>query len=553
MNAVRVDGYTMLGVAGRGGMGVVYRALRADGTLVALKVIAPELVDSDEFAHRFAREARLAAQLEHPHIVPVIEAGMTSDDRPFLAFTYIDGTDLEKHLRAAGKLEPTEAAEIVEQVAGALDTAHAHGFVHRDVKPANVLLDETGTAFLSDFGLTRPVSGTRFTRSGAWLGTVDYAAPEQIQGQHVDARTDIYALAAMSFQLLAGTVAFPRDSDMAKLWAHVNEDRPQLPTSVEHRAVLQPVIDRGMARDPDQRYLSAGDFSAALTVAAAGRAARIEEHMVATGDAAPSKARTVRLPVDEPPLAATPASPTVPLISPRRGRRNALIAATVVAVLLIGSAGAIVALSGQDTPETSPRLPIASTPAPTAASTPVSTATPTATPRPTATPARVASPRRADDLPIVLDSDSYMPSRIGSWNPMKDASVAAAVKAFGSNYTTTTVDVPQECILHWINIGLRVHFVTLFGDDPCGEGRAQSLEIDGILSDRWRTLSGLRPDMPASAIRKLYPRARKHGNAWWLITAYSPIGDGGYFGPITAKVKNGQVTGFDVWVGGAGE
>jgi hypothetical protein len=94
-----------------------------------------------------------------------------------------------------------------------------------------------------------------------------------------------------------------------------------------------------------------------------------------------------------------------------------------------------------------------------------------------------------------------------------------------------------------------VHFVPLFGNDPCGDGLAQTLEIDGILSDRWRTLSGLRPDMPASAIRKLYPRARKHGNAWWLITAYSPIGDGGYFAPITAKVKDGQVTGFDVWVG----
>jgi len=278
-STVNVNGYEMLRVAGRGGMGVVYEARRDDGQRVALKVIAPEHTDDPEFERRFAREAKLAAQITHPHIVEVIDSGHTADGRPYVAFAFIDGTDLDHRLHQRGALDAAQVARIVGQIAGALDAAHRAGFVHRDVKPANVLLDQAGSAYLADFGLTRPLTGTRFTRSGAWLGTVDYAAPEQIQGHQVDARADIYALAAMTFQMLAGTVPFPRDSDMAKLWAHVNEDRPRLPATVEHRAVLQAVIDRGMARDAGERYLSAGDFGAALAGAAAGRTARIEEHM----------------------------------------------------------------------------------------------------------------------------------------------------------------------------------------------------------------------------------------------------------------------------------
>jgi len=558
MDAVRVEGYTMLGVAGRGGMGIVYRARRTDGTLVALKVVAPELVASDEFARRFAREATLAAQLEHPHIVPVIETGTTSDGRPFLAFAYIKGTDLDKYLRENGKLDPPEVARIVTQIAGALDTAHAHGFVHRDVKPANVLLDEAGTAFLSDFGLTRPVSGTRFTRSGAWLGTVDYAAPEQIQGRHVDARADIYALAAMTYQMLTGTVPFPRDSDLAKLWAHVNDERPKLPSGVEHRTVLAPVIERGLARSPDQRYLSAGDFAGALGAAAAGQTARIDEHMVAAGDAAPSQAATVQIAGADHAAPRQVGHPPEDFPTHRSSRRTRLGIATGAGLLVLAVAGLIAVLAlPQRQGKSAGRALTAATPTPTATAVETATASSAATATPTPTAARrprpVASPRRPDDLPIVLDADTYMPTQIGTWNPYKNASVAAARRAFGPDYATTITT--GECILEWPHIGLRVHFADLSGTDACGDrtGLAQSIEVDGIISDRWRTLSGLRPDMRESAIRKLYPRARKHNGDWWLITAKSLIGDGGYYAPISAAVHDGRVTGFDVWVGGAGE
>jgi len=548
-NPVRIEGYTVLRVAGRGGMGVVYEAERSDGRRVALKVIAPELGESDELARRFAREARLAAEVDHPHVVPVIEAGVTEDGRPFLAFAYIDGTDLDKRVRERGRLAPREAARIIAEVAGALDAAHARGLVHRDVKPANVLLDRTDTAYLSDFGLTRPVSGTRFTRSGAWMGTVDYAAPEQIQGLPVDARSDIYSLAAMAYHLLSGAVPFPRDSDMAKLWAHVNDARPELPDTVEHRVVLGPVISRGMSRSPDERFLSAGDFAAALLAAADGQTARIDDHLVATGEAAPSRATTVAVPAGE--------APTIAIAEAAKGRRRTWTVVGIAGVLIIAAAVAGIALLRPAGDDDSPRAEATETSAPTpsATVTPSPTVTTTATPSPRPTP--VASPKRSNDLPLALDAETNVPSQVGSWSPSENPTIGAAQKAFGTDYAVSTDDAtPELCTFEWPNLGITVDFVNLGGEDACGidTGLAQNIQIDGAVSDRWRTLSGLRPGMRESAIPKLYRRARKtDGGDWWLVTAKSLIGGGSYYAPIAAKIEDGRVSGFDLVVGAAGD
>lgn len=559
---ITIPGYRVLRAAGRGGMGVVYEAVRHDGERVAIKVIAPEHRESDEFATRFAREARAALELSHPHIVRLVESGVTDDGHPFLAFAYIDGIDLDKRLREHGRLSPAETARVVSQIAQALDAAHALGFVHRDVKPANVLLNRRGAAFLNDFGLTRPVTGTRFTVSGMWLGTVDYAAPEQIQGQPVDARTDIYALAAMAHHLLGGVVPFPRDSDMAKLWAHVNDARPKLPTELAHREVLDRVIARGMAQDANARHHSAGDFAQALVAATQGRSIQLDDRTVATGAAAPSQAATIALAT--PSGGPTAPAPTVRMATVRRRWKTVVAAvagtatAGIVAVALIltngpesPSGAALAARTGPSTPTPEPTTIATATVAPTSTPSP----TPTATPRKRSRPN--ASPKRGDDLPLGLDIESNVPTQVGSWSPYDDATVGAAQKAFGIDYQVESDSDNNACTLGWPALGITVTFVNFGGGDACGvdEGLAQTIRIDGTVSDRWRTLSGLRPGMPESRIPKLYRKARKtDGGDWWLVTAKSMIGGGSYYAPIAATVnERGRVDGFEIWVGAGGD
>src|SRR4051794_275013 len=192
-------------------MGVVYCAtqLRLDRP-VALKLIAAGHAADGEFRQRFEREARLTASLDHPNVIPVYAAG-EEDGRPYLVMRLVRGTDLHALLRREGRLAPGRAAAIVAQVASALDAAHAAGLVHRDVKPANVLLDGDDHVYLTDFGLTRLTSSdTRITETGRWLGTVEYASPEQLRGERCDARSDVYALACVLFTALCGEPPFQR-------------------------------------------------------------------------------------------------------------------------------------------------------------------------------------------------------------------------------------------------------------------------------------------------------------------------------------------------------
>src|SRR5215213_9350473 len=305
-------------VLGHGGMGVVYRAEQlALGRRVALKVLSAALSHDANFRARFQQEARLAASLDHPNVVPIYEAG-EDGDHLYLVMRYVDGIDLRSLLQREGALPPRRAAGIVAQVAAALDAAHAKGLVHRDVKPANVMVctDAGGDrVYLSDFGLTKPVDATSgLTRTGEWIGTPDYAAPEQIEGRRVDARTDVYALGCALFEALSGAAPFPRDVPMAKLWAHVNAPPPSL--AATDRSVppaFDAVVRRALAKDPAKRYASAGGLGRAAVAAAEDRSVPEEDHSVATGEAA-------ALPATEP---LAPAPPLPPAVSRRPTRPSA--------------------------------------------------------------------------------------------------------------------------------------------------------------------------------------------------------------------------------------
>jgi serine/threonine protein kinase len=259
-------GHRIEAVAGRGGMGVVYRA--TDLTLdrrVALKLIAPGLAGDDEFRARFERECRVAASLEHPHVVPVYHAGQEGE-RLYVAMRFIEGTDLRALLAEEGHLDPEHAVAVIAQVAGALDEAHRHGLVHRDVKPGNILIERDGGAervFLTDFGITKQrTAGDELTRTGIAVGTADFMSPEQARGGDVDGRADVYALGCVLFRALTGEVVFDRASDLDKLWAHVHEPPPALlEVRPELPAALGDTVAHALAKEPAARPQTAGELA----------------------------------------------------------------------------------------------------------------------------------------------------------------------------------------------------------------------------------------------------------------------------------------------------
>jgi serine/threonine protein kinase/WD40 repeat protein len=262
---------------GAGGMAVVFRARdEVLGRLAALKVLAPALAADPEFRARFLRESRAVATVDEPHIIPVYSAGEVGGVL-YIATRFVVGGDLASALRLGGALDPGRAAALIAQVGSALDAAHAAGLVHRDVKPANILIDSVPGrlehAYLSDFGITKDVSGTgtsamSLTSTGMFLGTPDYCAPEQVQGGTVDGRTDQYALACVAFSLLAGTAPFRRAEPVATLFAHVSDPvpaasalRPGLPAGVDA------VLVKALAKAAADRYASCGEFASALLAA----------------------------------------------------------------------------------------------------------------------------------------------------------------------------------------------------------------------------------------------------------------------------------------------
>jgi DNA-binding NarL/FixJ family response regulator len=254
-------GHRIEAFVGQGGMGIVFRATDLTlGRTVALKVIAPEAAGNPVFRTRFERECRAAAAIDHPHVVQIFHAGQ-DEGLLYLTMRYVDGSDLRRRLRHESRLEPTQAVSILSQIADALDAAHEMGLVHRDVKPGNVLLARRAGhdhAYLTDFGITRRADDEHVTRTGVALGSVDYMAPEQAHGADVDARSDIYSLGCVLFQMLTGKVVFDRDSDLEKLWAHVHDAPPRLVAlNRDLPPGLQGVLDRALAKNPGDRPQSA--------------------------------------------------------------------------------------------------------------------------------------------------------------------------------------------------------------------------------------------------------------------------------------------------------
>jgi DNA-binding beta-propeller fold protein YncE len=304
----QIAGYRLEEQIGHGGMAVVYRAydIRLDRN-VALKILAPGLALDNAFRRRFTRESKAAAAVDHPNIIPVFDAG-EADGVLFIAMRFVHGRDVRTLLDAAGPLPAGRATDIIAQVASALDAAHARGLVHRDVKPANMLLDTTAGGgrdhvYLSDFGLSKQsfaqLSQTGLTSHGQFLGTFDYVAPEQVEGRPVDGRADAYALACAAFELLCGTPPFQRETGLAVVWAKLSEPPPQLSLRRgDLPEAADDVMSRALAREPAERFENCGEFAAALRDACG------------LGPAATGRPRTM------PPVATEVALPAVPAAGP---------------------------------------------------------------------------------------------------------------------------------------------------------------------------------------------------------------------------------------------
>src|SRR5438067_6621510 len=264
-----LGGYRIVEQLGRGGTSVVYRAEHVRlGRGAALKLLSPGLGDAD-FGDRFLRESKLAASLDHPGIVPVFDAG-EDDGLRWIAMACVEGTDLKTLIADEGPLPVRRALSIVGQIASALDAAHARGLVHRDVKPANILVGPGDRAYLSDFGVVKELAAAGTTRTGSFVGTIEYSAPEQIEGKDVDARADVYALACVLYECVVGTPPFHRSSDVAVLNAHLHASPPKLSKAApDLRPALEPLLAKALSKSPLDRYASCGALIAAARAAAA--------------------------------------------------------------------------------------------------------------------------------------------------------------------------------------------------------------------------------------------------------------------------------------------
>src|SRR5919109_3624452 len=264
-----LGGYRIEEPLGRGGTSVVYRAEHVRlGRRAALKLLAPAFGEAD-FSERFLRESRLAASLDHPNIVPVYDAG-EEDGLLYIAMACVEGTDLKTLVAQEGGLPLRRALWILGQIASALDAAHARGLVHRDVKPANILVGPEDRAYLSDFGAVKELASAGMTRTGTFVGTIEYCAPEQIEGGEGDARTDVYALACVLYETLTGTAPFHRPSEVAVLNAHLHAPPPRLTKAaagLPHQ--LEHVIQKALSKSPLDRYATPGELMAAARAAAA--------------------------------------------------------------------------------------------------------------------------------------------------------------------------------------------------------------------------------------------------------------------------------------------
>jgi pSer/pThr/pTyr-binding forkhead associated (FHA) protein len=347
-------GCRVAGVIGHGDMGVVYRAEElALQRPVALKLILPQYSRDAHFRERFRRESMVAAKIDHPNVIPIFDAG-DEDGVLYITMRLVVGTDLRALIAAEGRLEPLRAARIVRQIGAALDAAHARGMLHRDVKPANVLLGREDHVYLSDFGLAKQVDAVSgLSRQGSIVARAEYVAPEQIKNERVDARADIYALGCLLFEALTGEPPFADWERGPAALAHLDAPRPSaLALRPDLPREFDDVVSRAMAIDPNERYPSAGDLGQAALVAAGGLRRASPWSVVATGEAAPMLAAPVPVPLPVPvPVPDAPAAaPRAPAPEPATsGSGAALRWAIALAALAAVAVGMVAALMGIST------------------------------------------------------------------------------------------------------------------------------------------------------------------------------------------------------------
>jgi eukaryotic-like serine/threonine-protein kinase len=294
--------YRLEASIGTGGMAQVYRGV--DTTLdrtVAIKILAPQFARDPSFVDRFRREAQAAARLNHPNIVNVYDTGVDGDTN-YIVMEYVEGRTLAEYLASGGRLAPTRAAGIAEKVAEALAAAHAQGVIHRDIKPANIMVTRDGRVKVMDFGIARLVAGPdTVEQTAAVLGTAAYLSPEQAQGQTVDARSDLYSLGVVLYEMLAAQPPFTGDSAMAVAYKHVQETPPP-PSSLNHDVPppLDAVVMRALAKNPANRYQTAGEFRDDLQRVIAGQQVEATPLLPAGAGATQVISRTTVMPPTEP-------------------------------------------------------------------------------------------------------------------------------------------------------------------------------------------------------------------------------------------------------------
>jgi serine/threonine-protein kinase len=361
-----VAGYRLEKLLGRGGMSVVYLAEHVRlGRKVALKLLSAALSEDESFRERFERESRRAAEIDHPNIVPIYDAG-DADGQFFIAMRYVQGADLKTLIKGEGPLNVGRTLYILEQAASALDAAHERDLVHRDVKPANILIEApSDRVFLTDFGVVKHTASQGLTKTGFFIGTVDYAAPEQIEGLPVDARTDVYALGCVLYECLAGRAPFDRDAEVAVMHAHLTEPPPSLRTArPDLPKDLDRVIAAAMSKTKDERpttcealveaahaaALGRGTSTArqaALSEAAAAEAASSvdEDELEAAVSSGPAEPGGAEAGAAQPVVAETSsggavtgAEPPAPRSGDGSGRRRKMSGGLLAAIIAIGAA-----------------------------------------------------------------------------------------------------------------------------------------------------------------------------------------------------------------------
>jgi serine/threonine-protein kinase len=351
-------GYRLGSLLGTGGMSIVYRAEHLSlGRTVALKLLAPQLSEDQDFRERFTRESRLAASLDHPNIIPIYEAG-EEDGVFWIAMRYVAGSDAKNLLRREGPLDPERTLEIIAPVASALGAAHGKGLVHRDVKPANILLaseegvEDEAHVYLSDFGVAKHSASRALTKTGIFVGTAEYASPEQIEGKQLDGRADVYSLGCVLYECLTGAPVYDRDSEVALMYAHLLEPppsvtaiRPDLPPEVDE------LVAKAMAKSRDDRFATAREFATEAR-SVLGRGTRAGATSAAVTDRPPAH-ETVLAAAQRPTPEGDAAPPAPPQGPGKSGRspqdwRRWAIPLGVAAVIALAAIPGIILLAGDD-------------------------------------------------------------------------------------------------------------------------------------------------------------------------------------------------------------